>query len=360
MMSKILIVSRHDAKEKPGGDSGLLEDILKKLSMFDCTLSAGVPKTVEGYKFVLACNLDRPIEGHQLLKLCKAQSIPLHFMTLHHSSHADISNYLKKGLFGWKRIVAFFANYNPVKYEQILWNIRVVISLFLKKHKLKFGSVVEAQKALIRDSAFLLVVSKEEIKSIEADIGPISTRTIIFPHILPFDPYKEIKGKKNMAIFCPGRIECRKNQLFSLMVAEHMPQHNFIFMGPVNKSDKKFYKLFIKKSSELKNVKVLPAQNVIDFKAFLLHTDVVLTASWFEVTSLMELDVLKRGKKLVCNSSSYNSSFFKNSLVYKANDLHDCISKLNSAIDNNYCLEGSYPEDDEIINNYLDQINHEI
>jgi|TARA_B110000908_G_scaffold8787_2_gene10865 hypothetical protein len=358
-MNKILIVTRHDALEKPGGDTGLLKDIQRAFSMFDCTMVAGVPKSITGYKFVFACNLDRPIEGHQLLKLCKRDSIPLHFMSLHHSSHFDISNYLKEGLFGWKKIIAFFANYDPVNYEQILWNIRVIVNFISRKHKLKFGSVIKAQRALIQESEYLLVVSKEEVESIETDIGVISSKIIIFPHILPFDPYKKIKDQKNNAIFCPGRIECRKNQLFILMVAEHMPEHNFIFMGPINKSDKRFHKLFIKKSLELKNVKVLPAQSITDFKAFLLHSDVVLTASWFEVTSLVELDVLKRGDKLVCNSSSYNSSFFKNSLEYKANDLHDCISKINSAIKNDYILEGSYPEDNEIINSYLETINYE-
>ena len=120
-----------------------------------------------------------------------------------------------------------------------------------------------------------------------------------------------------------------------------------------------FNKLFLKKISKLKNVKVLPPLSVNDFKSFLLRADIVLTASWFEVTSLLELDVLKRCKKLVCNSASYNSSFFTNSLEYKSNDLYSCIDKINAALKNNYYVEGSYPNDNEIINSYLETINYE-
>lgn len=359
-MDKVLVVLRHDAKEKPGGDAGLLKDIAKALSIFDCTIVIGLPKSVEGYKFVLACNLDRPLEGYELLKLCKKYFIPLHFMALHHSSHKDISNYLQNGLSGWKKIIAFFANYEPVRYEQYLWNMRVIVSFISQKYQLNFGSVAKAQKTLIKESEYLLVVSNEEIQSIEKDIGKISSKTLIMPHILPSDSFKEINGKQNKIIFCPGRIECRKNQLFILKVAEHFPKNDFIFMGQFNKSDKKFNKLFLKKISKLKNVKVLPPLSVNDFKSFLLRADIVLTASWFEVTSLLELDVLKRRKKLVCNSASYNSSFFTNSLEYKSNDLYSCIDRINAALEDDYYVEGSYPNDNEIINSYLDTINYEI
>ena len=45
-MDKVLVVLRHDAKEKPGGDAGLLKDIAKALNIFDCTIVIGLPKSV--------------------------------------------------------------------------------------------------------------------------------------------------------------------------------------------------------------------------------------------------------------------------------------------------------------------------
>ena len=355
-MEKVLIVLRHDAQDKPGGDTALLTDIYTSLSNFDCTLVTGLPKSVVSFKFVVGCNLDRPIEGYELLKLCKKNSVPLHFMTLHHSSHNAMRNYLQDGLLGWKKVIAFLANYDPIKYEQFLWNIRVIISKVFKKHKLKYGNVAKAQNALIRESEFLLVVSDKEIESIERDIGTIASKTIIFPHLLPSDPQEIIKDNQNKIIFCPGRIECRKNQLFILRVAECMPELDFVFMGRINKSDRKFYNLFTRKVSKLKNVKVAQPLDIKEFKNYLMNSDVVLTASWFEVTSLIELDVLRKHKKLVCNSSSYNSSFFINSLQYNFNDISSCMNKINCALNDDYSVLGSYPKNSTIINTYLDQI----
>ena len=94
-MRKILIVLRHDADSKPGGDSNLLEHISKLLPDYQTDIVYGVPLSVVDYEYVISSNLDRPIEGYELLKLCKKSSIPLHFMTLHHCSNNAISNYLK-------------------------------------------------------------------------------------------------------------------------------------------------------------------------------------------------------------------------------------------------------------------------
>ena len=356
-MEKVLIVLRHDAREKPGGDTALLTEIYTSLSHFDCTLITGLPKSVAGFKFVIGCNLDRPIEGYELLKLCKSDSVPLHFMTLHHSSHQAMSDYLKYGIVGWKKIIAFFSNYEPIKYEQLLWNIRVTIDKIFRRHDLKYGDIIKAQRALVRESEYLLVVSSDEIRSIEKDIALIASKTIIFPHLLPADTQRTTADKEEKIIFCPGRIECRKNQLFILRVAELMPDLDFVFMGRINKSDKKFYRLFIRKVSKLKNVTVAQPLGVREFRNYLMNADVVLTASCFEVTSLIELDVLKEHRKLVCSSSSYNNSFFTNSLQYEFNSVSSCIEKINCALSGDYSVFGRYPQNSAIIKNYLDQTN---
>ena len=356
-MKRILIVLRHDADSKPGGDSNLLQHISRLLPDFQTDLTFGVPSSVDDYEYVISSNLDRPREGYELLKLCKKSSIPLHFMTLHHYSNEAISNYLKNGLYGWKYLVALFSNFNPIKYEQFLWNIRVIISFFKKGKNLRFGNVAKAQKELINRCDYLLVVSKDEHISIKRDFGNIESKVIEFPHILKNDFEFNQKSVKKDLILCPGRVECRKNQLFLLDVAESMPEMKFLFMGKINESDKKFVKKFLKKAKILKNVEISQALEIEEFNSFLFNSNIVLTASWFEVTSLIELQVLSNKKKLVCNSLSYNSSFFENSLVYEHNDIESCRQKILDAKKDNFIVSGNYPSSKGIIEHYTSIIS---
>ena len=360
-MKKILVVLRHDAAHKPGGDTALLTEIAHSLSLvgFECDVVNGVPNSVSGYEFVLCANLDRPMEAWDLLHKCKQFGVPLHLMALHHS-YAAMTEFFRLGLVGWKRYVAFFANFQPVKYEQLLWNIRVLSSYILKGRRLKFGSVAGAQAQLMRECEFLLVVSADELKSIERDIGAPSCKVIEVPHLLSDDIIEEVSLHKEKVIFCPGRIESRKNQLFILEVAATLPNLYFVFMGRVNSSEKKYYACFLQRALKLKNVSILPPLSVSEFRVYLSKVDVVLTASWFEVTSLIELDVLRNGNKLVCNSASYNDSFFSNSLTYLNNDIESCRDRVLSAVDGEDCVvSGRYPSATEIINRYVEEIGVE-
>ncbi|MBH83713.1 MAG: hypothetical protein CMP70_03445 [Flavobacteriales bacterium] len=355
-MRKVLIVLRHDANSKPGGDSNLLEHISSLLPDCQTDIVHGVPLSVVDYEYVISSNLDRPIEGYELLKLCKKSSTPLHFMTLHHYSNEAISNYLKNGLYGWKYLIALISNFNPIKYEQFLWNLRVIISYFKNGPSLRFGNVVKAQKKLINECDYLLIVSQDELASIKRDFGITKAKIIEFPHVLKNNIDVNSKSAKKNLIFCPGRIECRKNQIFLLDVAESLPEIEFLFMGSINKSDKRYVSKFLKKANGLQNVRISPALGVEEFNSFLNSSDIVLTSSWFEVTSLIELQVLRNKRKLVCNALSYNSSFFKNSLVYDHNNVVSCRQKILQAFNDNYSVFGNYPTSKGIIDNYIKKI----
>ena len=358
-MKKILVVLRHDTVFRPGGDTTLLSDIALSLDGFECHVVNGVPKSVLGYEFALCANLDRPLEALQLLQICQESNVPLHLMALHYNYDA-MTKFFRFGLVGWKRYVAILANFRPVRYEQLLWSIRVVSSFFSKGSRLKFGNIARAQAKLIRECELLLVVSGDELKSIEQDIGPVSCKVIELPHLLNDDIAEVASLAKEKVIFCPGRIESRKNQLFILAVAATLPNLDFVFMGRVNSSEKKYYDSFLDRASKLQNVSILPPLSVSEFRVYLSKVDVVLTASWFEVTSLIELDVLRNGNKLVCGSASYNDSFFSNSLIYLDNDIESCRDRVLSAVDGeDFVVSGKYPSATEIINRYVEDIGVE-
>ena len=99
------------------------------------------------------------------------------------------------------------------------------------------------------------------------------------------------------------------------------------------------------------------AKEISEFRQYLLSSDIVLTASWFEVTSLIELDVLKNGKKLVTCSKSYNHSFFSNPFAFEAHDINECAEVIIKASKiENYQINGCYPDNDKIIKGYIDSL----
>jgi glycosyltransferase involved in cell wall biosynthesis len=353
-LKKILIVLRHDADYRPGGDTMLLSTLSKYLVDFRCNIVVGVPDHVGGFDFVICANLDRPIEANELLNICQRDRVPLHLMTLHHS-YAELARFLKSGLHGWKRILAMMVGFKPVYYEQFLWLLRVVASYFSKGTTLKFGNVRRSQLALLENCELLLVVSTDELKMIEQDIGAVSSRFVEVPHIINSEPIKEVAEKK--IVFCPGRIESRKNQLFLLQVAERLNDYKFVFMGRLNASESSYCKKFMKNVSKLENVSYLKPREIKEFRSYLMSSNIVLTASRFEVTSLIELEVLKNGKKLVTSSPSYNHSFFSNPFTFKANDLNECVEIVKLAYqDENYEGRSDYPENDDIIKKYVEGI----
>ena len=353
-ITNVLVVLRHDANYRPGGDTTLLSLLSRNLIDCKCTIQVGIPNNVKKFDVVICANIDRPIEANELLKVCQRDQVPLHLMSLHHS-YSDISKFLKYGLQGWKRVLALLSGFSPVIYEQFLWTLRVFVSYFSKAPILNFGNVSRSQLELLNGCELLLVVSKDEQKMIEHDIGSIHCRVAFVPHIIGEKPIEKCKEKN--IIFCPGRVESRKNQLFLLEVAKYLQEFNFVFMGRLNVSEPSYCKKFMKSISSLKNVSYLEPAELEDFRVYLMSSKIVLTSSWFEVTSLIELEVLKSGNKLVTGSPSYNNSFFSNPLVFENNDFDGCVMMIKKAFEeNDIKILGEYPDSNSIVKGYLDSI----
>jgi glycosyltransferase involved in cell wall biosynthesis len=350
----VLVVLRYDGDIKFGGDVVLLKELANAMHGFEYEVIVGVPASVRDYQLVICANLDRPVEAGFLLAKCKEAGVPLHLMSLHHPARGVV-DFLKHGLFGWKRLIAMLSKYDPVQYEQLLWNLRVVSSMVRAVGAPKFANVRATQKVLLRDSEAILVVSAAEAAAIELDIGPIETRVIEVPHVLASHQHPKHLMIKRDIVFCPGRIEARKNQLFMLSVAESLPEIEFHFMGATSASELGYGRRFRERASKLSNVTLLQSTSSEDFSAYLLSAEVVLTASWFEVTSLIELEVLSKQKKLVTSAISYNDSFFQNPFVYAMNDLNDCKQMILTAFSLQEAgVVGEYPTQEKIIGNYLD------
>ncbi|WP_261903465.1 glycosyltransferase family protein [Vibrio fortis] len=345
---KILFVLRSDAETKKGGDVNLLMNFKALLDdTFVCSFVNGVPKSVSDYDKVICANLDRPIEAVKTLELCLDSNVDFYLYTLHHP-YSGIREYLRFGVTGFKKFISLISFRNPVVYEQFLWTIRFFYTLLFERKLIPYGSVKKAQKKLLAESTGVLMVSKEEEVEIIKDIGPISARVSYVPHLLDFECTSRRQPLIN-SVLCPGRIETRKNQQFILKLAKLRPNIQFTFVGPSVKSESQYFVDFKNAVDNLKNVEYLDALPAHDFYKRLSTHKVVLTASWFEVTSLIELFVLNSGSRLVSSKCSYNHSFFKHGFAYDSNDIDSCLRQIDLAISiNEYGHIKGYPDAHEI------------
>jgi glycosyltransferase involved in cell wall biosynthesis len=336
----VMIVLRSDGREKGGGDVNLMRSFKESLAAdFAVSELYGVPSPsqLDFIDVVVACNLDRPVEAFLLLKLCKRLDIKFVFYSLHHP-HIGVERYLRLGVKGWKGIIARMAFYDPIKYESMLWLLRMVYSLIFRSSFIGYAPVRIAQIELVSSSDAFVVSSLDESVGISRDICPVKDFHIV-EHIRDVD--NRCLSTVLNRIIIPGRIESRKNQRLILQLSKFFPSYEFIFVGGFTASEPGYKKSFTKELANSKNCKLVSNLSKDAFYDFLATAYIVITASWFEVTSLIELFCLDNGIPLMCSKYSYISgsgAMFQ----YDPSSLDDAIVNLELLIRDVECGSRSF------------------
>lgn len=304
-MKKILVITRFDSNEKPGGDVNLMKAFLIELNRnYSCEHYIGIPNIdkLVNYDAVFCCNIDRPIEPYNCLLLCRQLGIHFVLYTLHHP-YDGIRSYMRYGLSGSKRILAALAFNDPAIYENYLWLAKVVLNY---KKRLPLGNVKIAQRQLLAKSDLIITCNKKELTQINKDLFSVNVKAAHVKHSIV--NYSMELNKTTIVknrIIVPGRLESRKNQILIRDIIDYFPECEFIFVGAQSPNDKRYVQKLINFIDSYENCQLMQAMTEIEFYEFLATADVVFTASWFEVTSLIELQAISLGLKLVCTENSY-------------------------------------------------------
>ena len=149
------------------------------------------------------------------------------------------------------------------------------------------------------------MAAEAEARVIKQDVGALEKYSVC-PHILDSNGFSWKPTQRLIVV--PGRIESRKNQLLVLRLAESFPDLTFKFVGGFNPSEPQYKSRFMESISKYSNCELISELDKNDFYSLICSAQVVVTASWFEVTSLIELFCINRGITLVCSKNSYNES----------------------------------------------------
>lgn len=327
----VLFLLRYDHQQKFGGDVNLMRVISSELGG-ECDVMFGTEVAVSSSlpDLVIACNLDRPIEAWHHLGVCRRLGIPFIIYALHHP-YSGLGSYLRHGATGFRRWIAWAAGYHPVRYEQGLWTVRWLREA-LRGTFLPYGSVAKAQRGLLAHADALLVVSQAEVEAIREDIGAIGTPVRILPH-----PVKVVSGppkeEGRHGIMVPGRVESRKNQMLVLRAAQRMPDLRFRFVGSVSPTEPGYGDAFKSLARGCDNVTWEENLPPDEFQRQLSGSKLVINASWFEVTSLIDLSAIMSGCRLVTGRHSYIKDFGRDVTTFDPSSLDDLVRAIRISLE---------------------------
>ncbi|WP_410955547.1 glycosyltransferase [Raoultella planticola] len=303
-MINIVFVVRNDFYEKFGGDTHQIDQYIScnddsDILLSTITLSQFINlKHYEKFDCYILTNIDRASDFVQMGMVCKKNELfsKTLILPIHHSHVAmNKFNKLRFPLF-WPFIELFGGT---LFIEKIKGIYRDILS---KKYFIAFNSFFINYKkhiaSTLSSSLGFICIANGEYKNILKDFEVEDKRYFIVRNGVSFIPKqqfqdKNIKDRVYDVIVC-GRVEERKNQI-AILDALQGSNLRILFLGGVNKFNKKYAKNFfdrIERNPQITHIDQVKPEDVLEFYG---NSKVSLSASWFEVSSLADIEAASCG-----------------------------------------------------------------
>ncbi|MBG9785020.1 glycosyltransferase [Shouchella lehensis] len=309
---EVIFLMRIDAFNKTGGDTQQIKNYVKELNKLgvNATISTDLSIDLSNYDIVNLVNIDRPIETWEFYKKAKRLEKKIVLISIHHS-YEQINHFEKTQRSGVLRLINVFAR-DFWKREKVKNLIRSINhpELFTASLKMLFSNVKEKQKEIIRESDLVITLAEKEAIEINRDFDlTISTTDYLIVKNGVNLPSKQVNfKKKKYDVLVVGRIEPRKNQL-NIIKALAGSDIKVLFVGKENGNSKSYVNEFKKQIKCNENMSYLGAVEYEKMKEVYMASKVHLSASWFEVTPLVDIEALYFGCNIVTTENSFSEEY---------------------------------------------------
>lgn len=298
-------VLRDDHATKPGGDVDLARQIAAATNTAGAAASvvrvAELPARMDAQDLLFLFNIDRPYEAATALDRAHPDGRVLLYPLYHPA--AGVKKYLRR-VGGIKQLLAVAAGGKPERYEALVDVAKATRTRDLGRLR----AAIHRRGAVTRliDRAELLVTSDEELTEIAAHYGAPRRRAWLLPHLVA--PYASPGGTGLPCyLLVPGRIEPRKNQLAALqtLAALEMPRRGYqvVLLGGKG-SDTGYFDATIHFALDNGILYASQLPKSLFFPA-VSGAKLVINASFFEVTSLIDLYAIENEIPLVTTIHGY-------------------------------------------------------
>lgn len=306
---KIAFVMRSDALEKSGGDVIQIKKYIewgKRLKLYDGYLISDIFSDLSEYDVIHLTNIDRPVEALWFFKKAMRLKKKVYISTIHHS-YSEIEMYESIGRDGMLKFISSSLRFFHLELLRSIFRVLSKPSLLLPTILAIFYGVHKAQKKILLKSRRIFVLSEKEIKDIVKDFDwKYDTKKFeIIRNGVDIEVNNSGFFARDVDLCVVGRIEARKNQLGVLKVANELGI-KAVFVGALNKNHSKYCERFVKELRQggSEYLGILPINDVY---ALLRRSKVHVSASWFEVASLVDIEAYLSGCAVVssiCGSTN--------------------------------------------------------
>ena len=312
---KFAVQIRLNHASKPGGDTALAKAFVNRLrsSGHQAELVTDIA-ALQALRpdALLAFNLDQPLELLALCKTAHALGCRIAVYPLHHPA-CGVAAYLSSELRGLRGLVARLVQRDPARYFHLMAMLRGT----LRRDVLALDYFWRPRTRLLADIAALvedlLVSGPSEAAELRARM-PVFKNVPVYlvPHPIDLDPLPELdlhprSDRQGRVFLTAGRIESRKNALAVLAVAAQFPADRFTFAGAINESDQSYAAAFKKALRSAPNCEWVGQLDMPGLLSAIANADAVLSPSWFEVMSLINLFAHALGTPVISSIHTYDT-----------------------------------------------------
>lgn len=303
---RVAYLMRVDALEKPGGD---LVQIQKTIAaglaggedgnpLYTGEILTSLHPDLSGFDLAHLTNIDRPVDTHCQFLAARAAGKPIVLSTIHHS-YEEIGCYERlgrggvvgslSGSVGFRGMESARSLARAANHAQLLWpTLRVMLA-----------GMLSAQRAVLQGADALLVLTAKEQRDILRDFGPLDAARFerVGNGIEPFSLEDGAERARDVDVCVVGRIEARKNQIAILRALERLGVSG-MFAGRENPNHKAYcneFKRLIGGSAST----YLGGLSQADTQSLMRRSRVHVSASWFEVSSLVDIEAHVAGCSVV-------------------------------------------------------------
>lgn len=298
-------VLRSDHAAKPGGDVDLARQIARQAEAAGASVSiVGVndlPATLDAQDLLFLFNIDRPYDATLALARVHARGRALLY-PLHHPS-AGIAKYLAR-VDGPKWLLGRIAGGRPDRYEALVDAAKALRSRDPQRLRVAVTRTHAIRTLIARCE--LLVTSDVELAEITTRFGAPPRGAWLLPH--PVAPHVAAGATPfPRYVLVAGRIEPRKNQLAALQTLAAMDLrargYEVVLAGGKG-TDEAYFQRTIEFAMANGIIYISQLPKTLFFPA-VSGAALMVNASFFEVTSLIDLYAIENRIPLVTTTHGY-------------------------------------------------------
>jgi glycosyltransferase involved in cell wall biosynthesis len=178
------------------------------------------------------------------------------------------------------------------------------------------GDVLKAVGAALARAKLVIVQAEAERRAVETTFGVVlEHNAVCVRNGVTFDPSIEVRGSRDIDVLVVGRIEERKNQLQLARALANQPL-KVVFVGAANPLNRRYVRAFAEAVEASSNLVHVGHVQLSELYRLYARSHVCVSASYFEVVSLAELQAVAYGCHLVATTNSYMREYLDDFATY--------------------------------------------